>query len=179
MDRLCDATTSTLLLVDLQARLMPAIHEGSSVVERARILALAARQLDIPVIGTEQNPAGLGANVDELGELCHRTVAKRHFDASAEESFSACRDPQRDEWIIAGCEAHVCVMQTVLGLIEHGQRVRLVTDAVGSRRPHDKNVAIERAVAAGATPVTAEMVVFEWMRHSDHRAFKSILGLIK
>jgi nicotinamidase-related amidase len=179
MNRLCDATSSMLILIDLQARLMPAIEHGGKVVKRAATLAKAAGLLGVPVIGTEQNPAGLGPNVPEIRGLCDETIPKSHFNASAEEQFRSRLDPQRNELIVAGCEAHVCVMQTVLGLIERGYRVRLVIDATGSRQPQDRMAAIERAGAAGAMPVTTEMVVFEWLRHSDHPAFKRVLELVK
>lgn len=179
MNLICEARNSTLLLVDLQARLLPVIHEGGAVVDRASVLARAAGLLDVPIIGTEQNPDGLGRNVAEIRELCRETLEKTHFDASADERFAALLDPHRDEVIIAGCEAHVCVLQTVLGLIEQGRRVRLVVDAVGSRNPDDKAAAIKRASDAGATLVTTEMVLFEWMRHSNHPEFRNILKLVK
>lgn len=179
MTTLCDANASTLILVDLQARLMPAIDDGKNVVGRAMILAKAAKLLDVPVIATEQSPASLGHTVSQLQTLCDKTVAKSHFDACAETAFIDSLDPQRDELIVAGCEAHVCVMQSVLGLLERGHRVRLVIDAIGSRHPLDRATAIDRAGAAGAMLVTTEMVVFEWMRHSHHPVFKSILELVK
>lgn len=179
MNELCDITRSTLILVDLQERLMPAIDDGPRVVQRAVTLARAARQLGVPVIGTEQNPGGLGHNVQEIRDLCDETVAKIHFDASADPRFGARLDHGRHELILAGCEAHVCVLQTVLGLIGTGLRVRLVTDAIGSRNAHDRAAAIDRARAAGAIPVTTEMVVFEWLRHSDHPEFKRVISLIK
>ena len=179
MNALCDASSSMLILVDLQARLMPAIHDGKNVVDRAMLLANAAKLLDVPIIATEQSPASLGHNVDQLQALCDKTVAKSHFNACAEATFIDSLDPQRDELIVAGCEAHVCVMQSVLGLLERGYRVRLVIDAIGSRHPLDRTTAIDRASAAGAMPVTTEMVVFEWMRHSHHPAFKPILELVK
>lgn len=179
MNRLCDAVSSMLILVDLQARLMPAIYDGRKVVDRATVLAKAARLLDVPVLGTEQSPAGLGPNVDEIRELCDHTLTKRHFDATAEERLPSHLDPRRPELIVAGCEAHVCVLQTVLGLIGRGHTVRLVVDAIGSRNPRDREAAIDRAGAAGAMLLTTEMVVFEWMRHSDHPAFRRIIELIK
>ncbi len=158
---------------------MPAIDDGARVVQRALTLARAARQLGVPVIGTEQNPDKLGHNDPEIRDLCDAIVAKRHFDAAADPQLNTHLDPGRDELIVAGCEAHVCVLQTVLGLIGAGYRVRLVTDAIGSRHAHDLGAAIDRAGATGALPLTTEMVVFEWMRHSDHPEFRSVIGLIK
>lgn len=179
MAELCDAARSVLILVDFQEALLPAIHEGEAALERAIVLARAARELGVPVVGTEQNPDGLGPNHPRIRQLCDRTFAKTHFAATSQPDFLTCLDPQWDELIVAGCEAHVCVLQTVLGLLAHGYGVRLVADGIGSRRASDREVAIARASAAGATVVTSEMVIFEWLRHSDHAAFRSLLKLVK
>lgn len=158
---------------------MPAIEDGARVTQRAVVLAQAARRLGVPVIGTEQNPDKLGYNTPEIRNLCDATVAKSHFDAFAGPQLGAHLDPRRDELILAGCEAHVCVLQTALGLIDAGYQVRLVTDAIGSRHAHDRAAAIDRASAVGAGLVTTEMVLFEWMRHSDHPEFRNVIVLIK
>lgn len=175
----CDAARSALIIIDLQERLLPAIEDGQAVVDRALILAKAGKALGIPILGTEQYPEGLGPNHPQVRQLCDSTVQKTYFDASSQPGFLSRLDPARNELIIAGCEAHVCVLQTVLGLIERGYRVRMVADAVGSRHVSDREVAIARASAAGATIVTSEMVIFEWMRHSGHPMFRSILPLVK
>lgn len=179
MHRLCDVMRSTLIIIDLQERLMPAIHDGQKVVERSALLAEAARMLDVPVIATEQNPAGLGPGVPRLRVLCDEVVKKTHFDASAEAALLTCLEPRRDELVVVGCEAHVCVLQTVLGLVGRGYDVRLVSDAIGSRNPLDRAAAIDRAAAAGVSLVTSEMVVFEWLRHSGHPAFRRLLESVK
>lgn len=179
MTELCDVGRSALVLVDLQARLMPAIDGGEAVVRRATVLARAARLLDVPVLGTEQNPEGLGPNLPEVRALCDATVAKTHFAASAAPGLGERLPAGRDELIVAGCEAHVCVLQTVLGLLAQGHRVRLVADAVGSRRAGDRALALERARGAGATVVSSEMVIFEWLRHCRHPAFRDALKLVK
>lgn len=179
MHQLCDATRSTLILVDLQERLMPAIHDGHQVAERAMLLAETARLIAVPVIATEQSPASLGSSLPGLGECCTEIITKTHFEAFAEAGTLSRLDPQRDELLIAGCEAHVCVLQTVLGLTGRGYRVRLVSDAIGSRHPPDRAAAIDRAMAAGVSLVTTEMVIFEWLRHSEHPAFRQVLQLVK
>jgi nicotinamidase-related amidase len=179
MNGLCDAARSTLIVIDLQQRLMPAIHDGAGVVKHALILAGAAKALGIPVIGTAQNPEGLGPNVAEVNALCDRVIAKTGFDGCAQPEFLAALDNGRGDLIVAGCEAHVCTLQTVLGLLERGRKVRLVVDATGSRRPLNKDIALDRAKAAGAELVTTEMVLFEWMRDSRHPKFRELLRLIK
>jgi nicotinamidase-related amidase len=169
---------SVLVLVDLQARLMPAIHEGESVVAQAVRLGRIAQLLDIPIIGTEQSPDGLGENAPDVKDLCLETVVKNHFDATADGLLDAL-SPGRHRIIVAGCEAHVCVLQTVFGLLGHGLNVTLVSDAVGSRRTSDRDTAIDRLGKAGAEIATVEMVAFEWLRSSKHPRFRDVLRLVK
>jgi nicotinamidase-related amidase len=176
---LCRADQSTLLIIDLQARLMPAIHEGDAVVRRCGQLAGAARELRIPVIGTEENPDGLGPNVPEIRALCDTTLRKFAFSAVAEPGFVEQLPQGRDTLVVAGCEAHVCVMQTVARLLEIGRAVKWVSDAVGSRRAFDRDAATARARALGADIVTTEMVLFEWLETCRHPAFRSTLERVR
>jgi nicotinamidase-related amidase len=174
-----EAEASRLILIDLQARLMPAIDDGASVLARCLLLGRAARLLGVPVLATEQNPAGLGANLDEVRALADRSFAKISFDATGEPDFVEALAGARRALVVAGCEAHVCVLQTVLGLRERGLPVALVADAVGTRRPADRAAALERAAQAGAEIVSAEMIVFEWLRRSDHPRFREALALVR
>ena len=87
--------------------------------------------------------------------------------------------PRRAEMVVAGCEAHVCVLQTALGLLAAGKRVHVVRDAVGSRRPESKAAALERLARHGAEIVTTEMVLFEWLESAEHPRFREIVALIK
>ena len=179
MSLLCDALRSLLIIIDLQKKLMPVISEGNEVVKRALILAQVAKLLEVPIVGTEQQPLRLGGTVPEIGQMFSRRFEKNHFDASAEPGFAECLGPDRDDLIVLGCEAHVCVLQTVLGLRERNQRVRLVVDAIGSRQSANKIAAVDRAKSAGAEIVTSEMVAFEWLRTSEHPRFREALKLIK
>ena len=179
MSALCDAKDSILLIVDPQQRLIPSIHDAGAVLHRCTQLANAARELAIPVIGTEQNPVGLGPNVAELRALCDATLSKFHFNAVAEPGLMAQLPPGRATLVVAGCEAHVCVLQTVIGLLESGRPVKLVLDAVGARHPHNRDAALARAQRLGADLVTTEMVIFEWLRSSQHPAFKKILRWVR
>jgi nicotinamidase-related amidase len=173
------AVNSTLVLVDMQARLMPAIQEGNAVIERCLLLARAARALGVPMLGTEQNPPGLGATVAPLASLLDRRIAKLHFDASRENLFLDSIEPARRCLVVGGCEAHVCVLQTALGLRSHGFEVSVVADAVGSRRTIDRQVALTRLQCEGIQIMTAEMVVFEWLERSDHPKFRELLAWIR
>ena len=166
---------SALLVVDFQSRLMPAIHEGGAVVANARRLLNAAALLEVPVLFTEQNAKGLGGTVEALagGEVLHKMT----FDACREGGLD--RMPDRPQIVVAGCEAHVCVLQTVLGLLQAGRRVFVVQDAVGSRRAESKAVAVARMAGHGAEIVTAEMVVFEWLGTADDARFREAVRLVK
>jgi nicotinamidase-related amidase len=173
-----NARRSVLVLVDYQARLMPAIHRAAQTVAEATRLADAARELGIRVIGTEQNPAGLGPNDEAIRQRCASTLAKMHFDACEDGLLDLLGDDGADV-VIAGCEAHVCLLQTALGLLRAGRHVWVVAPACGSRSAADHALAMERLRQAGAVIVSTEMVVFEWLQACTHPRFKPVLGLVK
>jgi nicotinamidase-related amidase len=179
---LIDAEHGALVLVDYQQRLMPAIHEGAAALAGAARLADIARALGVPVLGTEQNPQGLGPNDEAVRARCDATLAKMHFDACADGLLERLRarggGPAR-EVVIAGCEAHVCLLQTALGLLRAGLRVWVVADACGSRRPGNHALAMDRLRAAGAGIVSVEMVAFEWLRTCENPRFKPVLAVLK
>ena len=176
---LLTAKNSAVLLIDLQERLVPAIADGDAMVARAGRLAEAAALLDVPVLATEQYPKGLGPTVAPLAAYPSATLAKTAFSAADAPGFDGLIPPGTREIVIAGCEAHVCVLQTVLGLLGAGNRVVVVADAVGSRDAGDKALAIDRARQHGAEIVTSEMVLFEWLRDSRHPMFREVQRLLK
>ena len=179
---LLNAVRCGLWIVDLQARLLPAIDQADRVLANAGVLIDAARLLDVPVCATEQNPAGLGSTVDAVAKRLDReeVLEKRHFCAARAPGFAAqLARLDRPCAVIAGTEAHVCVQQTAFGLLEHGLSVAIVSDAVSSRTPANREAALDRLARAGAAIVTTEMVLFEWVEHCDHPAFRPLLALIK
>ncbi|MFZ4535453.1 isochorismatase family protein [Propionivibrio sp.] len=192
---LLDAAESQLVLVDYQIRLLPAILEGPAVVANAVRLGQLARLMDVPVWGTEQNPSRLGENVPEVRTLCHQTLSKMHFSGvpdglsewlrphaepvAGNPRTPATNTPERNTVLIAGCEAHVCLLQTALDLLECGFDVWVVTDACSSRTEGNRDAAFDRLASAGAELVTTEMVAFEWLRSCEHIAFKAAQALIK
>lgn len=178
MSRTCDASRATLILVDLQQRLMPAIHQHEDVINKACILGQAAAWLGIPVVGTAQSPSSLGNKLPDVAALCGTVIDKTSFDACLEPAFLEVLTPGRDTAVLAGCEAHVCILQTALSLVGR-LRVMVVADAIGSRDPFNKKIALQRMAAAGVEIVTTEMMVFEWLGHSGHPHFKDCLHLIK
>ncbi len=179
IDARISVTETTLILIDLQERLMPAIEDGAAVVDRCLLLARGARALGIPILGTEENPTGLGATASTLVPLINRVIAKRSFDACREDVFLQAIPQTRRNLVVAGCEAHVRVLQTVLGLRRQGFEISVVADAVGSRRRIDRATALARLEQNGIEIVTTEMALFEWLGHCDHPKFKELLALIR
>jgi nicotinamidase-related amidase len=199
---LLDADDCQLVLVDYQARLMPAIHESEFVLGNAVRLGRMAQLVDVPIWGTEENPQGLGPSAADIRALCRKTLTKMHFSACAEGLVELLRPPvraqggnarslpkhlqkpsapasQRGSVVIAGCEAHVCLMQTALDLLEEEFEVWVVTDACGSRTERNRDAAFDRLAGAGCELVTTEMVAFEWLRSAEHPSFEEALRLVK
>ena len=201
---LLDADDSQLVLIDYQEKLMPAIFEGPQVLANAVKLAKLANLMQVPVWGTEQNPSRLGPNASELRALCDQTLSKMSFSAAEDGLIDLLRppvrkqqggnarslpkhlqkpaapaEPERPSIIIAGCEAHVCLLQTALQLLEEEMEVWVVTDACSSRSERNRDAAFDRLAGAGAELVTTEMVAFEWIRNCEHPAFKQMLELVK
>lgn len=174
-----DRDASALLIIDFQSRLMPAIEDGVALVANARRLLQAAEILDVPILFTEHNAGGLGPTLPELAAFANgRMAQKMTFDACRTAGFID-RLAGRRDIVVAGCETHVCVLQTVLGLLAAGRRVYLVGDAIGSRRAASKEAAIRRMERHGAETVTTEMVVFEWLGSAEHPRFRDAIALIK
>ncbi len=176
---LLTAEGAVLLLIDLQERLMPAIQDNETIVARAVRLAEAAQLLGVPVCATEQNPAGLGPTVAPLAAYPRVVLSKTAFSAVDDPGFLALLPSGAGDVVVAGCEAHVCVLQTVIGLLDCGHRVFVAADAVGSRDPADKAAALDRASRHGAGIVTSEMVLFEWLRDARHPKFREVQKLLR
>ncbi|NCQ25678.1 MAG: isochorismatase [Rhodobacteraceae bacterium CG17_big_fil_post_rev_8_21_14_2_50_63_15] len=174
-----DLAQSHLLVIDFQTRLMAAIPDAPAVVQNARRLITAARRLHLPVSFTEQNPHGLGPTLPDLAPQAGEAVlGKMTFDALRTEPIARHLDDGRAV-VVVGCEAHVCVLQTVLGLLDHDRRVHVVVDAIASRMAGNRDTALGRMERHGAELVTTEMVLFEWLDSADHPDFREILRLIK
>ncbi len=199
---LLDSAQSQLVLVDYQSRLMSAIFEAPLVLANAVRLGQLARLMQVPVWGTEQNPSKLGENAAEIKASCDKTMSKMQFSGVEEGLGEWLRPPvkpvagnarslpkhlqkpqadaaQRNSIVVAGCEAHVCLLQTALDLLEDEFEVWVVTDACSSRTERNRDAAFDRLAAAGVELVTTEMVAFEWLRSAEHPAFKAAQALIK
>lgn len=173
-----DPERALLLVVDFQAKLMPAIHDGEAVLRNAGRLVEAAALLGVPCLFTEQNPKGLGPTVEALPVDPDRLVRKQSFGACREDGFLERIPPDRHV-VVIGCEAHVCVLQTVLGLLAAARATYVASDAVGSRTAENRRAAIRRMERHGAEIVTTEMVVFEWLKTAQHPQFRQAIALIK
>lgn len=210
---LLDADDCQLVLIDYQARLMPAIAEAPVVTANALRLAQAAQAFQVPIWCTEQSPEKLGPTVDALAavlkEVRATPLAKTAFSACVEGLAEALRPPapaparpspnarslpkhlrkppepaqapadERASIVIAGVEAHVCLLQTALDLLEQEFEVWVVTDACGSRSERNRDAAYDRLSTSGAELVTTEMVIFEWLRDARHPLFARMQGLVK
>ncbi len=174
--------TSFLLIIDMQEKLVPAVEQPDRVVANAARLMSGAARLEVPILLTEHYPKGIGPIVPALRDLAPAgaVLEKIHFDAVSEpacaERFAALDRPQA---VIAGTEAHVCVLQSALGLKQAGYEPYLVIDAVSSRNATDKAAPVARLRDAGVAAVTTEMVLFEWLARGDTAEFRDLLPLIK
>lgn len=179
---LLSAERSVLVVIDEQERLVPAIHEHERVVRNTTILMDAAAALDVPVLVSEQYPRGLGPTVTVVRQRVDAAavVEKIHFSCAAEPAFlEKLEATGRSQIVLAGTEAHVCVLQTALGLAGQGRTVALVADATSSRTPANAELGIARMARAGVEIVSTEMVVFEWLHRAGTPVFKTVSALIK
>jgi nicotinamidase-related amidase len=176
-------TSSLLLVIDMQERLLPAIHDAEAVTDRTLALVAGAGTLGVPVLASEQYPKGLGRTVPPLagriGEDAR--VEKTCFSAGGAPEIAAAlaRLDPAGVVVLAGVEAHVCVLQTALDLAGSGRRVALAADAAGSRRPEDRALALARARAHGIDVVTTEMVLFEWLGRAGTAEFRVLQPLLR
>ena len=177
---------SQLLLVDLQERLVPAIDGHEAVVRAAERLAGYARRLAVPATISEQYPKGLGSTLAPIKAAAGAeamTLPKVEFSCVANDALAArlqaLRDAGRSQVVVAGVEAHVCVLQTVLDLVAGGFEVFVAADAVGSRRRESKTLALARLGQSGAVIVDTEMVAFEWLERADTPEFRDVQALLK
>lgn len=171
---LMDSSRSLVLLVDVQEKLSPLVQDAKALVDACAWVKRLADQLGIPVLITEQYPKGLGHTVAALREQT-QAPEKMHFSCLADAHIQKqIGEYERDQLILVGIEAHVCVMQTALQAKEQGYEVFVVADAISSRFPLDKELALARMQQQGIVLVGREMLLFEWLRTSQHPDFKTL-----
>jgi nicotinamidase-related amidase len=175
------ALNATLLVVDVQDRLLAVMPDAAGLIRDVAFLLDAANMLQVPVLATEQYPQGLGPTNAEL-------VRRLKGERPAKVAFSCCgapgllaelRQTGRPNVVVAGMESHVCVLQTILDLLADGLQVFVPVDAVQSRFRVDHDTALRRMERAGAVLTTCEMAAFEWLGGSDHPQFKAVSRLVQ
>jgi nicotinamidase-related amidase len=171
---------SLLLVVDVQARLLPAMHDAARVERNIAALCQVARRLQIPVVVTEQNPAKIGGTVESiraaLGEF--EPLEKLRF-SSFPVAKSQIEATNRKTVLLCGLESHVCVTQTALDLLESGFFVFVAGDAISSRSQFNHQIGWKRMTFAGAIPTSVESAIFEWLGEAGTDDFRAILPWIK
>jgi len=170
------AQDSTLLIIDIQERLFPAIDGNTALAEHSAWLMQVAERIGVPVLLTEQYSKGLGPTVASLrdGVAEEAIIEKLHFSAARDGELFKRPGGERKQFVICGTETHICVLQTVLDLVARGNQVFVVEEAVGSRRASDKALGLARMQQAGASIVSREMVAFEWMEQAGTDLFRSV-----
>lgn len=186
MGSVMNADRSQLVIIDVQERLVPAMADADSTISTCAFLGRTAHLTGVPVLITEQYPQGLGHTVPDVLAGCSKPtiVTKTAFSAVRETKFmnkvrKKRQDQRRDQIVICGVEAHVCVLQTALELSSTGFEVFVVADAVSSRQLGSRDVALSRMAHAGVTPVTSEMVAFEWVGDAKAKSFKPLRALVR
>lgn len=173
---LIEAPRSALLVVDMQAKVLPAVSDHARVTANVVSLIRAAQHLEVPVAATEHCPKGLGHLVREIHDLLPSGAigVKHHFSAVAARCLPGLPGSDRPQIVMIGVEAHVCVLQTALELMEEGKEVYLVADCIGSRHDSDRDLALARMRAEGVRVVSREMVVYEWLAEAGTQRFREV-----
>lgn len=180
-----DRNHAVLVIIDVQERLMPAIHDAERVAQNVERMIRGSHILGIPTIVTEQYVKGLGPTIasvkNALAETSgYRPIEKACFSAQGCDSFAAqLAALERRQVLMAGVEAHVCVYQTVTDLLARNLEVTLLADAMSSRTPENKDIALRRMTADGAKLASTEMALFELLVTSGTDEFRAISKLVK
>jgi nicotinamidase-related amidase len=179
--QLLSRQSSLLVVVDVQEKLAPLIHETERLVANCMKLVECAKLFEVPAVATEQYPQGLGPTLPGLAQYFPDRPAKMRFSCAEVLNWpsAAERSDNRFQVVLCGIEAHVCVLQTAFDLLAAGFQVFLVADASSSRRQLDWQIAIERIGIAGAVVVTTESVLFEWCETAEAPEFKQFVTIVK
>ena len=179
---IADPRTSVVVALDVQPAVLNLIENADQIVDRSAFLVKMAHLLGVPIIQSEQNPSRLGGTdprLQEVIEPCQK-VQKMDFGAAATDSFmSTLRMSDRKTIILFGVETHICVVQTICGLIAAGFEVFACTDAMGARTSDRHEAGLERLRAAGAVLTHTESVAYEWLRTASNPKFREALSIVK
>lgn len=173
---------SLLLIIDVQEKLFRVMDEKEALLTNLKKLVKGGVILNVPVIVTEQNPAGLGKTLAEISELISNITAPAKFSfscAGETEIMNQIKASKRSQILVCGIEAHICVYQTCLDLLSSGYEVHLVSDCVASRTAQNHELALRRLEREGVKVTGVEMALFELLRTSKSPQFKAISSLVK
>ncbi len=178
---LLDPAISSLLVVDVQSKLLPLIARSATVVSNTRFLVDVANLLSIPIACTEQYPQGLGPTVPEIADRLGEPPREKCMFSCREcvEIFERLHQQGRRQIVIVGIETHVCVMQSTLDLLSMGFDCYVAQDATGSRHVRDRDSALNRMEISGALLTTTEAIAFEWCEDSRHPHFRQVSSWVK
>ncbi|MBL4900261.1 MAG: isochorismatase family protein [Colwellia sp.] len=171
-----------LIVVDVQGSLARIVQQSDLFIDNTKKLIQCCKLLSIPVIWLEQNPKGLGATVPELSQLMGESTVneKVHFNALYEEPIKEIiKSTDKQRWLVVGIEAHICVYQTVLGLLSENYKVDVVSDCISSRLQSNIDLALLNMRDSGASITSLEMCIFEMMKNAQISNFREILSIIK
>ena len=182
--QLLERKAAALVVLDLQAKLMPAIFEAPRVIRNTQLLLRLAQILEIPIVLTSHYTKGLGSIIPEIAQSATGIVPieKTCFGCFGEPDFLRqlqLRAPEARSLLIAGVESHICVMQTALGAMEAGYLVHVAADATASRTEENWRIGLNRMEHAGAVISSTEMMVYELLAKSATPEFKAILPMLK
>ncbi len=168
-----------LIVIDFQEKLVKHIHGIDEIVKNSRKLIKACKVFDIPILLTEQMK--LGETIPEIRDVIDvKPIQKLSFSClRCQEFYKEFKKINPKKCIVIGIEAHICVLQTALDLLKEGCEVYVALDCIGSRKAYDKDVAIQRLIAEGVKPATAESLIYEIMETAEHEKFKEILQIVK
>lgn len=171
-----------LVVIDVQGKLARLVDNSESMVQALCTLIRGVTLLELPIIWVEQNPAKLGSTIPEVSSLLsnYQPLSKMTFNAlGSEEISSAIKKTGCQQWLVCGIESHICVYQTVMAMTDSGYEVEVIEDAVSSRNPAHKTLALERFRQHGLQVSCVEMAMYELLQTADSDVFRSFLALIR
>ena len=174
---------TALIVIDVQKRLVPAMDQRicGQVINHINMLLEGCKAMGLPVIATEQYPRGLGNTIEELAEATEQQcIEKITFSCCGEPNFNeALEKSGASQVLLVGMEAHVCVFQTLLDLLDRGYIVHLVRDAICSRFKSDYQNVLSTAAQAGAVITTTETALFQLLNVAGTDEFKVVSKLAR
>jgi nicotinamidase-related amidase len=177
-----ELNNTALVIIDMQGKLWNVMYEKETLLENAQKLVKGMEVLGVPIVLTEQNPAGLGPTMTELFQFMPevKPLSKFHFSCCQDKDFMlAVNKLNRRQILICGIESHICVYQTTLGLLNQGYEVQVVADVLSSRVVRNRDIALMRMQSEGAKLTVVEMAIYELLQTASHPKFKEMLKVIK